>query len=477
MEIAGRICYAEQEGNDLCFHLKYKREPGYTAGTCCTEDEIMKRIVIDSFFHQMPGHRLSRNIATGGYAYNIGRYSPYDVFHPNGISMLYADMVGKYDVRFSNEPLTDLALADADILIMPNPDYPLYPGAAPYRIDEPDREAMLHFAQRGGSILLLINSFLSRSDFWEENFDYERILPFLKKLGIDWDPDYMSDDDEILPSMCGPFRVGYGQGGRLKGKLPEGVEPLLTWEGEVFGIRAAVGKGCVAVIGDAGLVSNGLYGFPTFDNRAFMLHLLETLEPDFGEGEMFERLDFASHHCGVSPTGITEELFDSLRPGMKSFFDHDYNHLVWEDKPVRVSVGEIELPFSLAEAETADRVTAKITAVPIEYGREGAALSMPCNVVRTAKGDRTDYLVTGMKFYEGLSWKDLGADEAVFGKIGELLTLNTVVQYMVGTEKGRIRYATLKQGQIMYDHNLKNPVYGYDILLSSRCTVYSPVRP
>ncbi|MBQ6545637.1 MAG: hypothetical protein IJL72_07840 [Lachnospiraceae bacterium] len=48
---------------------------------------------------------------------------------------------------------------------------------------------------------------------------------------------------------------------------------------------------------------------------------------------------------------------------------------------------------------------------------------------------------------------------------------------MVGTEKGRIRYATLKQGQIMYDHNLKNPVYGYDILLSSRCTVYSPVRP
>src|SRR5437868_4130472 len=210
----------------------------------------MQRILIDAFFHMMPGHRLSRNIFTGGYRTNYGRYSPFDVYHPNGASMLYSDLQAAYDLKFLNQPYCEMSLADADILLIPNPDYPLYEGASPYRIDAPDVDALVNFLNRGGSVILMINSFLSRSDFWEENFDFERITPLLERLGVKWDHNFMSDDNTILPSKHGELTVGYGQGGRvLGGKLPSGASPLLTYEGEIFGFQVKRGQGKLAVVG------------------------------------------------------------------------------------------------------------------------------------------------------------------------------------------------------------------------------------
>jgi hypothetical protein len=172
--------------------------------------------------------------------------------------MLYSDLLTSYDFKFLNQPSSEMTLAEADILMMPNPDYPLYEGASPYRLDKPDMDALENFLNRGGSVILMINSFLSRSDFWEENFDLERVAAFFDRLGIRWDHNFMSDENRILPSESGSFTVGYGQGGRVLGaSLPDGAQPLLTFEGDVFGFLMIVGKGKLAVVGDAGLLSTG----------------------------------------------------------------------------------------------------------------------------------------------------------------------------------------------------------------------------
>lgn len=73
----------------------------------------------------MPGNRIGSNIVVGGYRTNYGRYMPGDCFHPNGLSFLHADLADEYDIRLLNAPLSEASLFDADILVLPNPDYPL----------------------------------------------------------------------------------------------------------------------------------------------------------------------------------------------------------------------------------------------------------------------------------------------------------------------------------------------------------------
>src|SRR4051794_31954657 len=202
----------------------------------------MTRVLFDAFHHMMPGHRVGRHLAVGGYRVNYGRYTPGDCFHPNGLAFLHADLAPRYDLRLLTAPYTALSLFDADILYAANPDYPLYEGASPYRWTPADVDALWAFAERGGGVLLSVNSFLSRPDFWEENFDLERVGLLFDRLGLRWDANYMSDDDNIETARCGPHRVGYGQGGRVAGRaLPEGVEPLLTRDENIYGFRARIG--------------------------------------------------------------------------------------------------------------------------------------------------------------------------------------------------------------------------------------------
>lgn len=440
----------------------------------------MKRIILDSFFHMMPGHRLSRNISVGGYRTNYGRYSPYDTYHPNGASMLFSDLLPSCDFKFLNQPYSELTLAEADILMMPNPDYPLYEGSSPYRVDEPDVDALMHFLGRGGSVIMMINSFLSKSDFWEENFDFERVTPFFDRLGLRWDHNFMSDDNRILPSKCGELTVGYGQGGRVLGaKLPEGSEPLLTFEGDVFGFVVTVGKGKLAVMGDAGLVSNGLYHFPGFENAAFLLKLFEDMTPAWCAGPVktFERFEFGHLSCGTSEQGITENIFKSLRPEAKFQIDHHYRHLTYEGVPVPVSASDVSelLPVKLANVAGEKTVTGSFSYINVCDGCSTASFGLELNVSAKTSEIGADYIISGTKVSENLRWEDIGADPAIFSKIGELLRVNTVVQIFAGTNPdGSIRYYTMKQGQIFYDRNLRNIHYGFDIMLGSKNLVISP---
>ncbi|MDI1334923.1 MAG: hypothetical protein PSU94_01965 [Lacunisphaera sp.] len=440
----------------------------------------MNRILLDSFFHMMPGHRLSRNIFTGGYRTNYGRYSPFDVYHPNGASMLYSDLSADYDIKFLNQPFSEMTLAEADILLVPNPDYPLYEGASPYRIDAPDVEAMINFLERGGSVVLMINSFLSKSDFWEENFDFERITPLLERLGVRWDHNFMSDDQNILPAKNGDLTVGYGQGGRvLDARLPVGAEPLLTYEGQMFGFVSRKGRGKIAVVGDAGLVSNGLYHFPGFDNAAFLAKLFKDMTPAWagGPAKAFECFEFGHMSCGTSDQGISEKLFRTLRPQARFEIDHHYRHLTYEGRAATYAAPETtaRLPLKLDALAGMKSVTGKFPFVNICEGRATATFDIKLNVSAKKSEIGIDYTVTGTKVSENVQWADVGADPAVFGAIGDLVRVNTIVQILAGTNPdGSLRYFTMKQGQILYDRNVRNTHYGFDILLGSRNIVYSP---
>ncbi|MEJ1972465.1 MAG: hypothetical protein WDM96_08440 [Lacunisphaera sp.] len=344
-------------------------------------------------------------------------------------------------------------------------------------------DALVNFLDRGGSVVLMINSFLSKSDFWEENFDLERVAPLLERLGMKWDHNFMSDDSKILPARHGRLVVGYGQGGRvLGGKLPAGAKPLLTYRGEQFGFILQHGRGQLAVVGDAGLVSNGLYHFPGFDNAVFLAKLFRDLSPAWSAGPApaFECFSFGHVSCATSEHGISEKLFRTLRPQARFEVDHHYRHLTHEDKAVTVSArraGEL-LPVPLAALAGAKTVKAGFPFVNICDGRKTSTLQMELNVSARQSEIGTDYVVAGNRISEKIRWEDLGADPKLFAPVGKLVRVSTIVQIHAGTHPdGSLRYYTVKQGQILYDRNARNPHYGFDILLASRNRVFSPTAP
>lgn len=437
----------------------------------------MKRILLDGFFHMPPGHRLSRNIATAGYRTNYGRYFPLDTYHPNGSSMLFSDLLANFDLKVLNQPFCEATLAEADILMVPNPDYPLYEGVSPYRLDAYDLEALMRFLNRGGSVVLLINSFLPRGCYWEENFDLERVAPLLERLGVSWDPNFMSDEKSILPAKTADFTVGYGQGGRVfQARLPQSAEPLLTCDGDVFGFLIGVGRGRMAVIGDAGLVSNGLYHFPGFENARFLRGLFEALVPAWEGRGSFECLEFGHLSCATSESGITDRIFKALRPNAEYQVDHHYRHLTYETAPATLSRADAlaRLPIAPDRLAGTKAVSACIPYVNLCEGHPTASFDITLTVSESNSEIGGDFIICGTTVKEQPAWADIGADPAVFEGIGELVRVSVVLQIQAGTyPDGSLRYFSMRQGQISYDRNARNAQYGFDLMLCSRNLVLS----
>jgi hypothetical protein len=336
------------------------------------KETIMARILLDAFHHMPPGHRIGPHIAVGGYQTNHGRYTPGDLYHPNGLAVLEADLAAEHEVRLLSEPLSPASLHDADILLAINPDYPLYEGASPYRWTPEDVEAILAFLERGGGVLLMVNSFLSRPDFWEENFDLERVALLFDRLGIRWDPNYMSSGEVIEPARSGGgpglegFTIGYGQGGRLSSdRLPPGFGPLLTHQGMVYGFIGQVGAGCLAVMGDAGLISNGLMCFPGFDNAVFLRQVFARLSPPWCSRATgrWDLLRYGHLSGCPSPRSLTEEALKALRPQATWMVDHHYRHLYWDQERRQGVDSRVwgAVPVAIAPLVEAERV-------PVEVG-------------------------------------------------------------------------------------------------------------
>jgi hypothetical protein len=440
----------------------------------------MTRVLFDAFHHMMPGHRIGRHIAVGGYRTNYGRYTPGDCFHPNGLSFLHADLAPRYDLRLLTAPYTPLSLFDADILFVTNPDYPLYEGASPHRWTPADVDGLWAFAERGGGVLLSINSFLSRPDFWEENFDIERVSLLFDRLGLRWDPNYMSDDNTIEVGRSGPFRVGYGQGGRVVGNaLPAGVEPLITRDEHIYGFRTRIGQGKLAVLGDAGLASNGLVCFPGFDNAAFLHELFDGLAPRWhdGPGRAWDVARFGHLSAAPGKQGMTEDLLRGLRPSATWEVDHHYRHLTWEGRGDQ-GQGETvwgQLPVPL-EALSADHlVHGRLHWLRLDGDRPGPEMKVELTA-RPARGrDTTDWHVLGRARSDNLTWADLLENPAHAKALGKVEQVHGVFEMRVVCDADdECRAARWSQGQIVYARSAAAAHYGWEIMLTSASGVIVP---
>jgi len=440
----------------------------------------MTRVLYDSFHHMMPGHRIGSHIAVGGYNVNLGRYTPGDCYHPNGLSFTHADLAADYDLRLLTEPYSDLSMFDADILLVANPDYPTYEGASPHRLTPKDVDALMRFAERGGGVLLLVNSFLSRPDYWEENFDLERVSLLFDRLGVRWDPNYMSDDNNIELAQSGPFRIGYGQGGRVVGgTLPPGVTPLITYRGNVYGIQTQVGRGLLAVIGDAGMVSNGLVCFPGYDNAAFIKKLFADLTPAWRRGSpvTLEYRSFGHLSAAPSRQGMNEEVIRGLRPGAEWMEDHHYRHLTWEGK-TELGVGEDvwkNLPVDVGGSADQTQTHQCLRWLRLDSDRPGPEVEIPLTVNVTRRRDSADVHLIWRVCSESLSWADLCETPGRMDVAGRIQQAHAVFEMKaVLDETGRCCCARWTQGQILYASSSKAVHYGYEILLNSQSGVIAP---
>jgi hypothetical protein len=441
----------------------------------------MPTVLFDAFHHMPSGHKIGPHITVGGYVTNVGRYFPGDVYHPNGLAGLVADLAySGYELRTLHEPLTDGSLAQADILLLPNPDYPLYEGSSPFRWTPDDVEAVWRFLQRGGGVLLLVNSFLSRPDFWEENFDYERISPLFDKLGVRWDPNYMSDAHAIERAESGDLIVGYGQGGRLIGdRLPQGFEPLLTFKGNTYGFVGRVGDGTLAVIGDTGLISNGLLVFPGFENAKFLERLFKRLRPSWCDRPSGKWSLRRFAHLSSAPTetgGMSEKTMRSLRPQAEWMVDHHYRHLYWDLEHLPSGGDEVwsRCPVRL-DASAAKAQAVKLRWLTLDSDRPGAEFEVKVAALPAAGNDGTDIRLYGRHVAESLPWSAIAERPETFAGLGTPERVHCIfeLQGKVGPD-GRPRWARWRQGQTLYARSPGKERYGYEVILSSQSGSIGP---
>ncbi|MHB0936242.1 MAG: hypothetical protein ACYDCO_00015 [Armatimonadota bacterium] len=439
----------------------------------------MARILLDAFFHQPPGHRIGDQIVVGGYAVNFGRYTPGDCFHPNGLAMLHADLAPEHELVLLRGPYSDASLYDADVLLITNPDYPLYEQASPYRWTPKDVDALLRFLERGGGVLLMVNSFLSRPDYWEENFDYERVSLLFDKLGVRWDPNYMSNDDVIEPAQSGDLCVGYGQGGRVwNAELPPTCEPLLTFEGNIYGFKTRVGAGTLVVLGDTGMISNGLICFPGFENAAFFNGLFTELVPAWSAGA--SHWDYLRYgHLSVAPstTGLSEEIMKALRPGAEWMEDHHYRHLTWHADAQQGAGDAIwaAAPVDVAGLALSGTAVAPLRWLSLDGQQDGPEVGLPLTVETARRRDGIDLHAIGRVQTAELSWGDLCRAPELFAPAGLVQQTHLVFElHAVLDADGRPQRARWAQGQFVYARNPNSLHYGWEVLLTSDNGIIAP---
>ena len=435
----------------------------------------MARIALDAFYHAPPATAIG-GLVSGAFAFNTGRYSPNDFSHPNGLSHLAAALAADgHDLRPLGEAYTDGSLADVDILISANPDYPGYPGSSPHRWTPAAVDTLERFVRRGGGMLLLVNSFLSRPDFWEENFDLERVALLFDRLGVRWDTDYMSSADIIEPAQADGRVIGYGQGGRVLGSLPAGVDPLLTYQGMVYGFRARLGGGSIVVLGDAGMISNGLVCFPGFENLGFFRDLVARMRPAWERGWSGAWTLATAGNVSAGPTPDVEPVFRRLRPDAAWSETYHYRNMTWENHETLVSGDSVAAALPVAVAAGASgTLTGDLHWQRLDSAEPGPGIPVALTVRSTKTGDIEDLHITGRAESTSLAWTDLCALREWTDRGTKLVRVCLVFDQRVTLVDGRLRAARWHAGQIAYAVDPGAAHYGYEIVVSSAQGVVAP---
>jgi hypothetical protein len=437
------------------------------------------RLLYDAFHHMPPGHRVGDEIVTGAYHLNTGRYAPGDCYHPNGLAMLEACLAEEFELHLLHAPYSRASLFDADVLLITNPDYPLYDGASPYRWTDAEVDALLEFAERGGGVLLTVNSFLSRPYFWEENFDLERVGLLFDRLGVRWDANFMSNEDHLEQAQAGEYCLAYGQGGRVaEGRWSKNLRPLVTRDENVYGFEAAVGRGKIAVLGDSGLISNGLLCFPGFDNRAFVTGLLHSLRPAWcTEGHAtWDRCVWRHISTTAIDTILSEDEIRNLRPAATWSKDYHYRHLTWHEPSTRAHRAEVwnELPLDLAKAKARSTLPVQLPALLVDSDEPGLPVEMELQVHARGNAEGCDLHLLGYRNDDELPLGAVCRDAKSLPGFEKVARRSTTFElWAVLNSDGAPTRAHWRQGHRLYLGH-PNISHGYAALLMSRSGVICP---
>jgi hypothetical protein len=336
---------------------------------------------------------MGGRVVTGRLNNNLGRYGLDDNYHTNGYFNLTVLLADECELHEFGEPLTDEALSGCDILLIVNPDYQAYEPHPGPGFEAPEIGAIHEFVRRGGSVLLMVNSFLPADDsyVWKENYNLADVDRILEPFGIaggnhisgNEETCEIAGDDPIFGSV-GP--VEYGHGGQVHLTPVAGVRHRVHFSrnGRAYCVSALAGRGTVVVLADAGFMSNGLVTVPWASNFAATRNLFRSLRPGWIDGQHtgFRSLDFRC--VGYPHEGKpARDDFVALNPDAHWQSMYNYHYLT-QERVARIGIGEAELPADPLAVASGRQRSIPMSLLGCELFKSPLAAEFPLTLIRSS---------------------------------------------------------------------------------------------
>lgn len=262
-----------------------------TASPYSAEPPPRLRLLVDFYHHAKPSTRIGNHIISGSWTDNVGRYGWDDFVHTNTLDPLFIALGKEFAIRIHEEPYTDAVLANADAVLLINPDNPrLNPKAV--ILTDGEIAALQQFVRAGGSLIIMTNSG-GRSD---EDFEGVQLRKLLRSFGLDCN----RDDTHYSDNVVGPEHpwfydvpvFHYGAGCTIQ-ILPHAERPAVLMENysdagypdrNVRGpgmVLVRPGKGKVILVGDTGSWTGNM-SRPWAENTRVLQQLFRQIKLDLG---------------------------------------------------------------------------------------------------------------------------------------------------------------------------------------------------
>jgi hypothetical protein len=357
------------------------------------------KVLFDYYHHSLPSTRVGKNILTGSWVDDNGRYGWNDFVHTNTFDHAYILLEDDYRISMSREPYSKKLLSETDIVAIINADDPqLVPCV--HALSDNEITHLREFVENGGSLVVMVNA--GSPSRAHEGFEKEQLGKLVRSFGLAWNDDDTHYSDNVIPEGHPYFydvpSFHYGAGCSLK-ILPEAEHPevlLDIYSDSTYTDRNVKGPGIVMVrpgkgkfmlVGDVGSWTGNI-SRPWVDNGTILKQMFLYLKPDrkvtppqFRKGE--------TYHYEVQISGL-------------------------QAVPVANSLSGVALPHYRMYSPR------KITNMP--YFERSANLELKCNEITKDKAARMEVTISDFKWFDEQA--GISEDQQVYftasrqGKVG-----------------------------------------------------------
>lgn len=332
--------------------------PSEEKGNGAMSDNMERtRVLIDRYHHRSACEWVSNFTVTGKFSNNLGRYGLDDSYHTNGYFNLQPILGKEFELVEYYSPLTAESLVPFDMVVIINPDYQQYSPPQPGPAFDPREIGAIHdFVARGGTLIMMINSYLPAEDdyMWKENYNIEDVNKILEPFGV-VGGNHISGHSEVCeiqpddPLFGGIDRVEYGHGGQLFLQKPalDDVKHHIHFgnDNRIYCVSARTKSARVFVMADAGFMSNGLVTVPWAKNREATERIFLKLRPDWLIKDDPYRYESSCLRVAAYPheSRLTKEHFMALNPSAELSELYNY-HYVTDTKKEMLDEDSCDLP-------------------------------------------------------------------------------------------------------------------------------------